>query len=546
MNKALLIILVISLLLIAGCTIGSSGTRGAFTFGNFGTAKQSVDYHTGTDGILLNFLKDAPPKETYEGGEFDVQMYMENVGAFDIVGDYAIEWILFEDNSIVSKPELQSAISGSYIEKGQVIMLNGKSYVYPEGEGDFFAFDRFKANVIPGNFQEKEAKFYLSVCYPYRTYFSDEICIDTDIDGTDARPQVCHRKDTSYSRGQGAPIAITAVESLMVPRGIYVQPQFIIHVEHKGEGLISYYNETVYASGGCGPIDKRINESVVNKLHLEVSLGNDTLTCLPTIPFFIDGEMKIECILSEDKIYGMSSNYFTNLNVELHYLYAEQFDVGAKIIKSKLTNFKYEPLVGSDGLPPWELYNPATQETELRCDYCARTGGASSECGVSDLISPGVPKRFDSNYACVFTEEQCHERSLQDHCIIDKNLCPVDSYCGEPACSFDPKKNNKPRASFQVDIPVHTFSWYCIDSDDRKELLQTCGCTTTSYYAILDKSLSCSGVTSFKEVEGAYNKAMQRTKYTATIDNVNQELQKICVKVVDAQGVEVVKQYKFS
>ena len=544
MNIKLLLALLLLSFLLASCTTGGSG-QGAFSFHSFKNVKQTTNYYTGTDGLVVEFSQDAPPREVYEGSEFDVQAYIQNKGAFDVVGDYPVEWTFFADSAIVSKPELISSLEGSYIQAGQAIELHGKSYNYENGEGEYFSFNRYKAKPIIGNFQEDDVKFYLEMCYPYRTYFSDEICIDTDIDGTNKRPQVCHREDKKYSQGQGAPVSITAVESLMVPRGAYVQPQFIIHIKQNGNGIISFFNDSLYAARACGPVDERINESAVNKVNMLVSLGNDTLTCLPNPPYFKDGEMTVECILSEDKILGMSSNYLTNLNVELWYLNTKRFDVTTHLIRSKLTNFKYEPLGGTEGIPPWDIYHASNDSYELRCDYCARTGGTGPECAISDLLENGQPKKFSANHACVYTEEKCREPKIKEHCILDKDLCPIGTFCGEPEASFNPKANRKPSISFQLETPTNDFTWYCSDPDDKYDLKQSSGCTTEGYYAIINKSLSCGDITTFTQAEGVYNKALQRTRYTAMITEVNQETQKICIKATDKQGAVTVKQYKF-
>lgn len=536
-------LLLVILLVMTSCSGGSGGFSG-FQIPAFQQARQGTNYYTGTQAVTLEFLDEAPPREVFEGSEFDVQAIIRNDGAFSLVDDYAVEWHFYYDSASVSKPQLISSLQGSYIQPGELIQLYGKSYEFPEGQEEYVAFQRFEAKPVIGNFEEDNAKFYLDLCYPYRTYFSDEICVDTDVDGTNLRQQVCRKEDKSYSRGQGAPVEVTAIESIMVPRGVFVQPQFIIHIQHNADGIISFFDKERYAQQGCGPISQRINETNVNTMNMTVTLGNDTLTCKPNPVFLRNGEARVECILAEDKILGVSSNYLTNLNVELFYLYQQRFDVETSLKRSKLTSFDYEPLDKGEGVPPWEVYHAATQETEFRCDYCARTGGSGPECAIADLSkNSNQPKQFTSAHACVYTELQCYNSRFSEHCIRDRDLCPPGTYCGEPECSFNPKSNRKPKLNYQVEVLDGDITWYCRDDDEKEDLQRTCGCSETGYYAIIDKGLACGGVTSFTPVEGIYNKALQRTSYTALLNTYNPDAHKICLKVVDKMGSETVKRY---
>ena len=43
------------------------------------------------------------------------------------------------------------------------------------------------------------------------------MCIDPDVVGLKVRQKICAVKDISLSGGQGAPIAITKIEPVMVP-----------------------------------------------------------------------------------------------------------------------------------------------------------------------------------------------------------------------------------------------------------------------------------------------------------------------------------------
>ena len=98
--------------------------------------------------------------------------------------------------------------------------------------------------------------------------------MDTDTEGAGVREQVCRKQDKTYN-GQGAPLAITQVDSEMIPRGAYVQPQFLIHLKLKGDGTVSYREPSDYYSDSmCDEIE----QEDMFKIHVTASLGDDDLT----------------------------------------------------------------------------------------------------------------------------------------------------------------------------------------------------------------------------------------------------------------------------
>ena len=162
LTNLILIIVVLSLLVLSGC--GGSGTYGI----------ENVDYHKGTDGLVVNFMTQAPPDVAYEETEFDVQIFVENKGAFDLTDGYRATAHLKYDDSFVMPITQDFLGQGLYSNKDR-LNLYGKSYYFPDGEENFFALDRFYGLPIQGNFETNKASFYLSMCYPYETFFADEI-----------------------------------------------------------------------------------------------------------------------------------------------------------------------------------------------------------------------------------------------------------------------------------------------------------------------------------------------------------------------------------
>ena len=74
-NKKIgVMVLIVFLLVIVGCTSGSRG-KSPIT---------DVDVRTGTDGLTMVFTKNAPPQSVFEESEFPIALILRNPGAFDI------------------------------------------------------------------------------------------------------------------------------------------------------------------------------------------------------------------------------------------------------------------------------------------------------------------------------------------------------------------------------------------------------------------------------------------------------------------------------
>jgi len=78
MNKKIIFgFIVVSLILIVGCTGGSRG-KNPIT---------DVDVRKGTDGLIMQFTKNAPPLSAFEDSVFPIALILRNRGAFDIGED---------------------------------------------------------------------------------------------------------------------------------------------------------------------------------------------------------------------------------------------------------------------------------------------------------------------------------------------------------------------------------------------------------------------------------------------------------------------------
>lgn len=546
MNKKLLLgLLVITLLVLTSCSAGT-------TFNGFKQSQYkdpaTIDYFTGTDALTLDFLDQAPPDTVFEGSDFDVQAIIQNKGAYDVVNDEDVQIEIVSDSANVLQLQTQG-LDNFYLKDTGKIKLHGKSYFYPEGEKNFFALNRYRARDIVGNFEKNKIGFYVTACYPYRTHFSDEVCIDTTTDKLEMRKQVCKSEDHSYSKGQGAPVTITSIETNMIPKGAYIEPQFVINIENKGDGIISFFDSENPTNTVCNAI----GTDQVNEMELKVNLGDNDLQCVPNPVFFRDGKAKVECRLAGSQVLATAANYFSNLNVELKYLYTQTFQREISVRRKENSAF-----VGFDNdkygnCTPWEHWLEDEEKCISNCEFCSEEGNNDlAECAVSEKRSSfsSLTKSIGKNYGCVYNREECV--SAGDNCLQENNnFCMPGTYCGEPECSYDPKKNHKPQVNLEKGVPDGRIIFYCQDQDNTLDLVNACGCDKTAYYMILPQGVNdCNkyDISQYTQITNSqFNPSTARMYYTIDSNDIqsNPKPEAICLMVEDASGVKVVKKAFF-
>ena len=169
MNKKIILgLLLITILVLTSCTTGV--LRSKYRYGD------NPDYFVGFEGVELLFVEQAPPDTIFEDSPFDFQAEIYNRGAYDVVSTSVSSKKIdgeFVVDSADMLPVSISGVGGEIYTYKDDIQLFGRSYYYPEGERDYFALDRYSARKIIGNFERNTAELFITLCYPYRTYFSD-------------------------------------------------------------------------------------------------------------------------------------------------------------------------------------------------------------------------------------------------------------------------------------------------------------------------------------------------------------------------------------
>ena len=225
----------------------------------------NVDIRKGTDGLTMEFLKNAPPENVFEDGKFPVSIKLKNTGAFNIIGNK-------------NTPSIEGGLLVFGFEKAYVdikpqqveISIEGKSVFNPKG-GEDFVNSNAEAKKIGPQSEKHPSTILATACYPYKTILDTSICIDTDVLGQRRGQKSCIAKDLSFGEGQGAPVAITKIETRMLPQdNAKVKPHFIIHVKNAGNGQV--------IKNGIAEKSNPSNLKEINKNAIEKACSSESLS----------------------------------------------------------------------------------------------------------------------------------------------------------------------------------------------------------------------------------------------------------------------------
>lgn len=327
MRIAPLVPCAIILLLLAGCT-GSSSAR-----------EDLPDVDVGTEGLTLEFLKNSPPEEVFAESNFPVILEVANKGAYSIEGNQRVLLSLGVERDYTSRVELQtsSRVLAGESDNEARFPLEGKSIANPRGGEEVVSYTVTAGRIDPQS-ERHLSTVIASVCYPYETELSANVCVDADPNNIRQAEKSCQAADLSLSGGQGGPVTITRVEVRMLPKNTgRVSPEFLLHVENKGRGEVTRLGSYTEF---CRDRGSAVNYRDLNAILVEAFLSGVELEC-STRHDDLDGEYirlldkkdVVRCVLEE----GIPDNrdaYTAPLNVRLTYGYTQSVSEDYLILKS--------------------------------------------------------------------------------------------------------------------------------------------------------------------------------------------------------------------
>ena len=287
-KKGFVIVLMILVLVISSCSSGSRGDPRSSEI-------EDLNYHTGSQGLVLRFVPGTPPQSVYEGDPLNIMVEYSNKGAYDIYGGQL--YISGYDPGFISfYPPY-----GSFDAKG-------KSEFNPLGElsktHEFYA-DRVR---IPQGVDAYSPRFMVTACYKYKTEAFKEVCIDPDPFSVAPREKVCTVHDVSFGT-QGAPVAVNLAETTTSRNRV----QFKVHVSNVGGGTVIDNRAPITS---CHTLLRR---SDIDRVSINAKFSDKFLDCEPEIIHMVNGKGISVCTYDGADI-GTEA-FLTVLNIELLYGY---------------------------------------------------------------------------------------------------------------------------------------------------------------------------------------------------------------------------------
>ncbi len=390
MNRLKPFVLFVLLLFLASCT---SQTQ---------THLSNEDFWEGSDGLTFSFVDENPPETVYEDTPFNIVLQIDNLGAHTLTGFMTLSieddyMCLVDDNNECStftavdtetlsvksdiedyyaaidqytkdltattdadeqtalRAQIQTArknietlkdsIAVSNPYKTKWFSLEGKSIFNYVGGSDTLTY-KAKAKSAGTLSESHDVAVVATSCYEYTTVWNQDVCIDTDVSKMNVFPGSCKTEDIGLS-SQGAPVAITSIEPIMIPTGTgYLRPMFKIYVSNVGNGNVINKDKIEQACTATGLNSKDYNMIFLKSFVLsnedvsydfngydpktgrELNPGTDgdLISCSPN-PLILkgDGTDYITCVLNDDlELDQFSLNlapYMTQLSLQLDYGY---------------------------------------------------------------------------------------------------------------------------------------------------------------------------------------------------------------------------------
>lgn len=326
MKKKLIMVILFCLLFVA-----ISGCKGII----INTYKE-IDFRKGSEGIVMQFVNKAPGKtvdnqiRVFEESPIPIELRIENKGAFSVTEGILTLGI---EEDFIQVANMKG--SGNFLKSSNTdsafFDLYGKSAEAIVGESGVININA-KSKKIGSQSESHTSLLIASSCYQYNTILGINVCIEPDTSGTRATKKACVVKNLEFGSGQGAPVAVTKIESQIInEESDKVVPLFTIHIENIGNGEVVKKDKYKTA---CSREDDTASQdrTYYNTVLVKASLSNQELDC----SIYNDNEQEqiigivklkdkkgiARCILKSSNAINKNLNaYLAPLYIELEYGY---------------------------------------------------------------------------------------------------------------------------------------------------------------------------------------------------------------------------------
>jgi len=289
--KLVLVVILIVVLSLVGC-----GTSNDNTPGNNGNSNnppiKETDYHKGTTALKLSFLPSSPPDVMYDGQPVPFSLEITNTGVADTTAYITLSG---HDKNIIQMDWTNRRV-------GPIV---GRSDNYPQG--GYASIEEEGRVRLPAESESYPTTLKVTACYPYSTEAIIPVCVDPD--PTNNKDDTCTPKPISVSGGQGAPVAVTKVETISV-RG---SASFRLTVQNQGKGYVLKTDKVLSCMS-------RLPQPDLDAIEVtEAKIGVNSLVCDPAIIRLVNNVGTTKCT---GKV-NSGSAYTSNLLLKLSYAYKD-------------------------------------------------------------------------------------------------------------------------------------------------------------------------------------------------------------------------------
>jgi hypothetical protein len=270
---------------------------------------QEVKIYTGSQGITLDIEKDSLPEYAIENQTFSVGFTIENKGAYSIDSGYLA--LITEDDYLDINGWSQVMPITS---KLATFELEGKSHANPIGEKKTI-FINMQAKELSSMTETHTVFLGMSICYPYKTYFSTDVCIDEDFLNQKNQAKPCTIQDI-HSSSQGAPVAIKSIKTNIFSNSDgSISPRFTVTIQNIDKGKIIHPSKIQDACTSSSIKNTDFNQVTITLAKLSTM----DLECSPTTLKLIDNSATTICTPKDNFL--NAGTYSTLLEIEFEYGY---------------------------------------------------------------------------------------------------------------------------------------------------------------------------------------------------------------------------------